>query len=120
MVIEGYDAKLNENLTFRLSNENDKDINGSPVPANVFVFIKLSDCKTFESDGKLYYDTDSAPAIPILYIDTYYGMGEFKTRKTVKGIKLNQEIVYEYKQSTMYFAHNGMVYTASIQNTING
>lgn len=119
MRIEGYDVKPNENLTFRFANENDRDIDGNQIPNDFVVFVKKKDCKVCEQNGKLYYDIENAPIVPMFYIDSYYGMGEFKTRRAIKGIKVNDQLVYEYKQATLYFAYNGMVYIGSIKNTVN-
>lgn len=119
MRIEGYEVKENPNLTFRMSNSKDEDIENNPVPKDHVVFVRLEDCKIEEEKGRQFYDADSAKAIPILYIDNYYGMGEFKIRKVMKGTYIDDELVYEYYQAPLYFAYNGKVYIGSLKTLLN-
>jgi hypothetical protein len=117
--LEGYDVKLNEHITFRMANGKDKDIEGNIVPDGYNVFVKIGDCNVREEEGKRFFDTENAPAIPVLYVDCWYGMGEFKHRKAEKGIEIDGQFVYEYEQAPMYFAYNGLVYVGSVKNLLN-
>ncbi len=119
MKLEGYDVVLNKNITYRFANENDKDMYGDSIPDGYIVFIKLSDCRIIDNgDGKSFYDCENSPIIPLMYLDSWYGIGESKERHITKGITINDEFVNSYKHSSIYFAHNGMVYTGSI-NELN-
>jgi hypothetical protein len=117
--LEGYQVKLNENITFRPSNENDKDLEENIIPNGYTTFVKIHDCKITEIDGKRFYDSTNASAIPIIYIDSWYGIGEFKKRTSEKGIEIDGIFVYEYEQAPIYFSYNGKVYVGSIKNLLN-
>lgn len=119
MRLEGYEVKENPNLTFRLANDKDRDIEGNKVSSDCIVFIHLDDCKITENNGKRFYDSDSATAIPISYLDTYYGMGKFKNRRVMKGVNIDGQLVYDYYQAPLYFAYNGKVYVGSLKTLPN-
>lgn len=119
MRLEGYDVKENPNLTFRNATEKDKDIEGNSIPEGYFVFVKLKDCKIeYTEDGKQFYNSIDAPVIPIVYIDYYYGMGEFKKRRQPEGIEIDEQIVTEYNQAPLYFAYSGKVYVGSLRTLL--
>lgn len=119
MKIEGYNVVLNKNITFRSANGSDVNLDGSIVPDGYIVFVKIEDCKVNNENGRQYYNSENSPAIPLLYLESWYGMGQFKTRKTFKGIEIEGKFVNEYEQAPMYFAFNGLVYIGSLKNIIN-
>lgn len=115
MKINGYDVKENKTLTYRFSTKDDLDMEGNEIPEGYPIFIHLNDCQIKNDGKKNFYDTLSATPIPIVYLDTYYGMGKFKSRNSVNGIYIDNQLVYQYDQATLYFAYNGKVYTGSLR-----
>lgn len=113
MLLEGYDVILNNNITYRFANGNDKDMEGEFIPEGYIVFIKLDNCEIKQIDGKSFYDCENSPIIPLYYFNSWYGIGESKKRSVKKPIEVQKQFVNEYQHSTMYFAYNGMVYTGS-------
>lgn len=120
MKLKGISVKLNKNLGFRKSNpEKDKDLNGNPIMQNDISFVQIKDCKLYEKNERTYYDATEAPCIPVDHGGTYYGYGKTVKRKSEKGIYIDNELCYEYNQTTVYFAYKCQVYTGSIRNKIN-
>lgn len=115
MKINGYDVKENKNLTYRFSTKDDLDLEGNQIPDGYPVFIYLNECEINESGKKTFYNTLKATPIPIIYLDSYYGVGKFKSRHSFDGIYVDGQLVYEYDQATLYFSYNGKVYTGSLR-----
>lgn len=119
MELNGIKVKLNNKIGYRLSNsKEDADLNGKPVGANCVSFVKISDCRIYTKDGKQYYDADKVKPIPVVHGGTFYGYGEWKERKAPNGIDVNGELLTTYLQSTVYFVHDGKVYTGSIRRKV--
>ena len=119
MKLEGYNVILNNNLTFRMADKDDVDLDGNPIPNDYVVFVHLNDCQVYEENGKQFFDSSSAIAIPIQYLSSWYGIGKFTNRKFLKGTEIDGKIVTEYKQASIYFAYNGKVYVGSIRSLID-
>lgn len=120
MRYKGFDFKRNKNLAYRQGNpETDVDGDGQPVEWNYVAIVKMKDCRLYEKDGLTYYDASEAPMIPIDgHSRTNMVYGPTKVRKSEMGVWIDNELHYEYNQTTVYAVRNGMVYTASIRKAI--
>lgn len=118
MKINGYDVKESKDLTYRFSTSDDRDLENNLIPEGYPVFVHIKDCAIYNDNGKTFFDTSSARPISIIYLDTYYGMGVFKSRKSLSGIYINGQLVNEYDQSTLYFAYNGKVFVGSLRTLL--
>jgi hypothetical protein len=110
MKVGGYYFAKAKTLSYRMAKEGDKYVDGSPIPANYVVIVRVKDCKVVENTStKTIINTDDAKAIKLTghsYTNKVYG--EWKEK--VKDGK-------PYYQITMYIVKDGQVYRTSIHRT---
>lgn len=106
--------------------EIDCDAYGDPIQSNYTVFVKRKDCTINEKEeldmfGKptgvitRYLNVTDAPAIPVRYGGTYYGYGEYKKRKSSRGVWIGETLALEYYTCQILLTDNGRVYTHTMK-----
>lgn len=111
MKIGGYQFRKSKTLSFRMAKEGDTYKDGTPVPANYVVIVKVKDCVVVESTPtKTTINTENAKAISDMTGHSYTNMvyGAWKTKTRFDGN-------LTYSQMTIYKVVDGQVYTRSVK-----
>lgn len=103
--MEGFKVRRAKHLAYRVANPViDKDSDGESVPANYAAIVRVKDCPITENPetGQRFYSSRGIPCMPISYLATYYGRGAWRKCEHP-----------DYEQCTLYFVHDGQVWTAN-------
>jgi len=123
MKFDGIECQRVRHIGFRDSKEGDLDCDGEQIAKHYCVFVYIKQCRTYEEDGRKYYDSSEAPNIPADNGATNYAYG--KTRKRSSGwkylwIAYERKWVYvpflDYYTTPYYVAYDGVVYRGTIRN----
>ncbi|HNC58674.1 MAG TPA: hypothetical protein PLP33_24825 [Leptospiraceae bacterium] len=103
MIIDGLKARKSKRIGWRNSDPTrDFDLCGDPVESNYVAFVRISDCRIYEKEGRRYYDASNAPSIPVNHGGTYYGYSSLKKKSDVY-----------YRD--VYFVIDNYIYVAKIK-----
>lgn len=122
MRFKGHEFSRANTIGFRNAKEGEKDLYGDPIESNHIVAVRIKDCRLYEKNGRNYYDAKEAPMMANCagHSRTNMFYGPMKRRKSswgkwFRGEDGEAKLHYEYFQTTVYLALNGMTWKASIQ-----
>jgi hypothetical protein len=108
MKIGGYYFRKTSALTYRMAKEGDTYADGTPIPANYVVIVRVRDCEVVEqTETKLIINSDNTKPIADMTGHSYTNMVYGRWKEKVRNGKT-------YWQMTTYAVRDGQVYTTSI------
>jgi len=124
--IKGHDCREAKHLGWReADSKRDKNLRGEPMHDGYVAIVRIKDCRLYEEDGRDFYDSKDAPAIPINHGATSYGYGKASERKGKRwvydgkyGDKRKWVLVSRYKTTPFYAVRDAIVYQGTIHNPI--
>lgn len=120
MYHDGIQLQRANHLGYRYGDpERDQNLSGDPIESNYVVIVSKKDCRTYEKDGRRYYDASDAPSIPMTHGGTYYGYGKVRRRTTSTWTTVNGEEVSPgttYYTTPYYMVKDGVVYQGTLRN----
>ena len=104
MIYKGLKFRKCRTVGYREPKEGDTDRYGNPLTNVGVAFVKISDCRLYDKDGRTFYDPSDAKAIPLSYGASYYGYSKLKRKRLFDGLWEYYRSVYLVKDSKVYMS----------------